>query len=163
MLRTVFGNIIVTINGVVMDYAAIKLPNEGKIFRVDGRFKIIVNEINACEEENIVECKIDGKHELPIKSFSESGENLTLISFEYNNTKLSIGTLGDIPGIDQEYMEDGIRIRSKKNAPINKCEFFVAWIEMHDKEKEEIYTWFAADPVYLRSFESPNQGDHNDN
>lgn len=124
----------------------IKLPNEGKNFRVDGRYKIIVNEIKN-DKENVIECKIDGKHELPIKSFSESGENLTLISFEYNNTKLSIGTIGDIPDIEQEYLKDGIRIRSKKTAPVNKFVFFVAWIEMNDKEKEEIFTWFAADPT----------------
>ena len=26
--------------------------------------------------------------------------------------------------------------------------FYVAWLEMIDLEKEDIYTWFAADPVY---------------
>lgn len=147
MLRIEFGNILVTINGSAINYMPIKLPNEGKNFRVDGRYKIIVSEIKENEEGNVIECKIDGKHELPIKSYSESGENLALISFECNNTKLSIGTLGDIPDIEHEYMTDGIRIRSKRNTPLNKVVFFIAWIEMNDKEKEEIFTWFAADPT----------------
>jgi len=147
MLQTEFGNILVTINGSVINYMPIKLPNEGKNFRVDGRYKIIISEIKENEEETVIECKIGGKRELPMNVYSESGENLTLISFEYNNTKLSIGTIGDIPDIEQEYMKDGIRIRSKKITPLDEFVFFVAWIEMNDKEKEEIFTWFAADPT----------------
>lgn len=88
-IKTELGNIIITINGQLLDYTSIKLANKGKNFTVDGRYQIMVDNILV----------------------SESGEDLALISFLYNNIKLSIGVEGDIPGVNYEYMNDRLRVK----------------------------------------------------
>lgn len=61
--------------------------------------------------------------------------------------KLSIGVQGDIPGVFNDYLDDRLRIRVTENASISRIDIFIAWITMDNIEKEEIYTWFAADPT----------------
>lgn len=45
------------------------------------------------------------------------------------------------------YLDDRLRIRVTENASISRFDIFIAWITMDNIEKEEIYTWFAADPT----------------
>lgn len=147
MLKTELGNIIISINGQIINYAPIKLANKGKSFTVDGRYQIIVDNTLISELETIIDCVIDCDKEVALCGYPESGECLALISFMYSNIKLSIGVEGDIPGVYYEYMNDRLRVRVTKSASINKLNFFIAWLTMHNKEQEEIYTWFAADPT----------------
>lgn len=149
MLKTELGNIIITINGQILDYEPIKLDNKGKNFTVDGRYQIVVDNILVSEIETIIDCIIDSNKVVSLCGYSESGEDLALISFLYNNIKLSIGVEGDISGVYYEYMNDRLRVKVSKSAALNKLNFFIAWITMNNKEQEEIYTWFAADPTLI--------------
>lgn len=148
MLKTELGNIIITINGQILDYTSIRLANKGKNYTVDGRYQVMVDNILVSEsEETIIDCILDDNKALALNGYSESGEDLALISFLYNNIKLSIGVEGDIPGVNYEYMDDRLRVKVTKSASLNSLTFFIAWLTMHNAEQEEIYTWFAADPT----------------
>ncbi len=146
MLKTELGSIIITINGEVLNYTPIKLENKGRNFTVDGRYRVIVDNIVVSELETIIDCILDNKV-LAFNAYSESGEDLALISFLYNNFKLSIGVEGDVSGVHYDYLNDRLRLRITKSASLNSLTFYIAWLTMHDIEQEEIYTWFAADPT----------------
>ncbi|MBC7765404.1 MAG: hypothetical protein H7Y41_02880 [Hyphomonadaceae bacterium] len=147
MLKTELGNVTITINGKKLVYMPITLENKGKNFTVDGRYQVIVDNILVSELETIIDCILDNNKALALNGYSESGEGLALISFLYNNIKLSIGAEGDIPGVYYEYMNDRIRVKVTKAASLNTLTFYIAWLTMHNIEQEEIYTWFAADPT----------------
>ncbi|WP_372999476.1 hypothetical protein [Lutispora sp.] len=146
MLITELGNICFIINGEVIQYIPIRLTNIGKQFRVDGRYKVEVKNINVCNGETNIDCLIDNKNTSPLNGYCESGEGLALISFVVNNVKLSIGVEGDIPGVYYEYMKDRLRIRVTKKASLKSLTFYIAWLTMSN-EQDEILTWFAADPT----------------
>lgn len=147
MLKTELGNIIITVNGQISDYTPIKLVNKGRNFTVDGRYQVIVDNILVFELETVIDCILNDNKSLDLNGYSESGEGLALISFLYNNIKLSIGVEGDIAGVYYEYMIDRLRVKVTKSASLNSLTFFIAWLNMHNTEQEEIYTWFAADPT----------------
>lgn len=147
MLKTELGNIIITINGQILDYKPIRLANKGKNFTVDGRYQAIVDNISVSELETVIDCIVDDNKALALNGYSESGEGLALISFLYNNIKLSLGVEGDIAGVYYEYMDDRLRVKVTKSASLNSLTFFIAWLTMHNTEQEEIYTWYAADPT----------------
>ena len=146
MIKTNIGNIDILINGHNLDYSWFELPNKGNQFKVDGRFCIVVDNIPD-KGETVIDCILQNQNSLPINVYAEPGENLALISFMINNKKLSIGVQGDIPGVFYDYLNDRLRIRVTENASISRFDIFIAWITMNNFEKEEIYTWFAADPT----------------
>ncbi len=149
MIKTDIGNIMVTVDEAVLDYKSIKLANNGKNFKVDGRYQVTVDNIVVCNSETVIDILIDDRKVLDLKGYSESGERLALISFMHNNIKLSIGVEGDLQGVYYEYMNDRLRVKITNTASINTLIFFIAWLKMDNKELEEIYTWFAADPTLI--------------
>jgi len=146
MIKTNIGNVDILINGQSFNYIPIKLPNVGKQYKVDGRYKVVVDKI-AAKDETEIECILQNQNTLPLKVNIEPGEDLALLSFMINNMKLSIGVQGDITGVLYDYLNDRLRIRLTKYALITKLDINIAWITMDDIEKEKIYTWFAADPT----------------
>lgn len=146
MIKTNIGNIDILINGHNIDYSWFELPNKGNHFKVDGRFSIMVDNIPD-KEETVIDCILHNQNSLPINVYAEPGEDLALISFMINNMKLSIGVQGDRPGVFYDYLNDRLRIRVTENASISRFDIFISWITMDNIEKEEIYTWFAADPT----------------
>ena len=133
-------------NGQKVNYSMFELPNKGNQIKVDGRFHIVVDNIMD-KEETVIDCILKNQNSVPISVYAEPGEDLALISFMVNNMKLSIGVQGDLPGVFYDYLNDRLRIRVTKNATISKFDIYIAWIAMDNVEKEEIYTWFAADPT----------------
>lgn len=146
MLRTNIGNVDILIDGQNFDYGLLELPNKGDQYEVDGRFKIVVDNI-LDKEETVIDCILQNKKGEPFNVIAEPGEGLVLVSFMINNMKLSIGVQGDIPGVFYDYLNDSLRIRITKNATISRLDIYIAWITMENIEKEELYTWFAADPT----------------
>lgn len=146
MIKTNIGNIDILINGHNIDYSWFELSNKGNHFKVDGRFSNVVDNIPD-KEETVIDCILQNQNSLPINVYAEPGEDLALISFMINNMKLSIGVQGDRPGVFYDYLNDRLRIRVTENASISRFDIFIAWITMDNIEKEEIYTWFAADPT----------------
>ena len=146
MIEANIGNINILINGHNLDYSWFELPNKGNQFNVDGRFRIVVDNIPD-KEETVIDCILQNQNNVPINGYAEPGEDLALISFMISNMKLSIGVQGDIPGVFYDYLYDRLRIRVTEIASISRFDIFIAWITMDNIEKEEIYTWLAADPT----------------
>lgn len=146
MIKANIGDLIIMINGQYFDYCAYEMPTMGKQFKVDGRYRILIDNI-PLNEETVMDCILQSQHREHLIVLSEPGEDLALISFMFKNMKLSIGVEGDIPGVKYDYLNDRLRIRVSEYASISKLDVFIAWLTMNNIEKEEIYTWFAADPT----------------
>ena len=146
LLNTILGDIEISINGQIVIYNVIELPNKGGNFNVDNRYEITVDKIDDYKSDVNVDCKLNCS-EYNCKSGSESGENLEMISFWCDNKKLSIGSEGELQGVKYKYLENGINIVIEKTAPISSLKFYVAWITMSNRDVEDIYTWFGADPT----------------
>lgn len=140
------GNILVMVNEKEVNFSVKKLPIISESFSVNERYKITFNIEHFVYNEVNIKCVFQPKEENDLLSCIESGENLALISFYLGDTKLSIGTEGDIPQIHYRYLDNGLEL--KTNLKIPEIVFYVAWVKMKDKEIEDIYTWFAADPSF---------------
>lgn len=143
---TELGEINILINGKEISYNDIECINQSQYFSVKERHKLICNIPKQLENDINIKCVIDTNGDKQIISCPETGENLALISFYKRKSKLSIGTKGDIQGIKYVYLDNGIELRMQKN--LGQVIFYVAWLEMEDTEREDIFTWFAADPAY---------------
>jgi len=145
MLRTPIGTVDVLINGKSYNYKIRKLRNRDRTFTVDGRYMIIVGISN--DQDIVVECKLTDFTGDDAKGSIESGARLALTSFYRDNIKLSIGVEDEISGVQCSYIDYGIEVALSKEACLQLVVFGIAWITMNDAEKEDIYTWFAADPT----------------
>lgn len=143
MIKSPVGEIVIMRNGEMVDYISVPLKKSGKNYTVDERYKI---ELEIQEAGgNIVEC-ILAMDEAEFQGYSESGEELEMISFQQGDIKLSIGTKGDISGYSYEYEPDRLRLKINEKTSINRIVFYVAWITKYS-DSNDIYTWFAADPT----------------
>lgn len=139
------GKVHVFINQKEIECKIKELPCHSKLFDVNRRFKIeykLPEQLNSYE----IECKFKPDKHAKLIANVETGENLALISFYLDNIKLSIGTKGDIPGVKYTYFDYGMKLNVESK--LSEIVFFVAWTKITDIEKEDIYTWFAADPSY---------------
>lgn len=80
MIKTNIGNIDILINGQYLGYSWFELPNKGNQFKVDGRFRIVVDNIPN-KEETVIDCILQNQNSIPAKVYAEPGEDLALISF----------------------------------------------------------------------------------
>jgi len=152
MLKTSLGTIEILINGQKRAYKSTKLKNKGKQFSVDGRYKLTVDIPLDCDDI-VVECVLADYADNDSRNGRDSGERLALTSFYHENTKLSIGAEDEIPYTYCDYADCGLRIKISKQAGLRRLIFGIAWIKMQDIAKEDIYTWFAADPTLYTSYE----------
>lgn len=148
MLFTDLGEINVTINGIIQQIKAVKLGNRDKRYTVDGRYKIVVD-IPEISDKLSVECTLTSYSPINITKIVESGERVAILSFYYEKKKLSIGVEDERVGIQCEYIDNGINVVVSNNANVQTLVFYVAWLTMQDGEKEDIFTWFAADPTVI--------------
>ncbi len=147
MLKTPIGIIDVLINGKSNYYKSIELINSVKNFSVDGRYKVIVDIPINKVHDLVIECKLFEFTGDNAKGYIESGERLALISFYRDNIKLSIGVEDETNNVKCSYIDYGLKVILSKEAHLQQIIFGIAWVSMRDKEVEDIYTWFAADPT----------------
>jgi len=147
MLKTPIGTLDILLNGERSDYIFTKLNTCERNFSVEGRYKVIVNIPISRSQDIAIECKLIDFVGDNAKGNIESGEKLALISFYHDNIKLSVGTEDEIKGVSSSYIDYGLKVIISKTAIIQHIAFGLAWIDMKDREIEDIYTWFAADPT----------------
>lgn len=147
MIKTPIGIINILVNGEKSNYELRELTKVGKNFLVDERFEVIVDIPQNANKDTMIECKITDSYVNNIKRIVESGEQLVLISLYSDNLKLSIGTEDKTPNIFYTYTNYGLSITVPKDTNMQRIVFRIAWINMHNKAMEDIYTWFAADPT----------------
>lgn len=149
MLQTPIGTIDISINEKSYNYKLVELNNVERNFSVDGRYKVIVDVPPNTAQDIIVECRLTDFIGDNAKGCRESGEQLALISFYNDKIKLSIGVEDEISNVNCSYIDYGLKVNISKEAHLQQIAFGIAWISMKDKETEDIYTWFAADPTLL--------------
>ena len=145
-MYTELGEIKVIVNGKEVPYNSVELINHNQYFSVERRFKLICDVSKQTLGDINIKCKIEIKKDIKVTSCSETGENLALISFYWGKNKLSIGTKGDVAGVKYSYWDDSVVLEMQENP--GQIIFYVAWLEMIEPDREDIYTWFAADPAY---------------
>ncbi len=142
------GNVKITIDGVNFDYVAEPLPKRTKWFEVDGRYRVRVP-VPVSEDRSKINCFLDFPESKDITGGADSGQDLALVSFDMEDTKVSIGTIGDLFQFRYDYMANGISVSIPTSYGKDHVYFAIAWLKMIDKERQDIYTWFAADPSYF--------------
>lgn len=143
---TELGKVRILINGRERSYNSIELVNHNRYFSVKKRYKLICNIPEQLDKDINIKCILEINKHKQVESGVETGENLALISFWWDENKLSIGTKGDIKGVNYSYFKNAIKMSMQKN--MKQVIFYVAWLKMTDPEREDIYTWFGADPTY---------------
>ena len=154
MIETILGEIEITINDKKVDYRYSRLSNKEKNFEVDGRYKIIIDleQISGNEDkDNVVAAKLIKTSDNNIKECVESGERLAMLSFYSDNKKVSIGAEDERPGVLCTYDNSSVKVLISPKATIFQVTFGIAWITWRECERQEIYTWFAADPTMYKA------------
>lgn len=142
-LPTPLGPVQIFADGQAIPYRCTALPLQGRRFRVEGRWRLdcLLPDTTAPVE---VVCRIAVNETRLVTAWPETGEALALMSFRWGDSKLSIGTEGDLPGVSYCYEKNGMRLRFL-NGPV-WISLYLAWLTMTEPDREEIYPWFAADP-----------------
>jgi hypothetical protein len=171
MLDTPFGNIIIKLNGIPIDYTIEELPLKfstlrvENLFTVSGRYKLTPN----LSDKRIsfplyLGCYANATKLKPSNmSGIESGERLWLVTLYSDKVKMSIGAYDDLDGIegndgtdfddeweklyDKGNTETGIEIFVSRKEMLPDAYFCVSWMYYSDlkKNKENIYKDFSDD------------------
>lgn len=140
MIKTPLGQIEVRKNGTIIPYNPFPLTKETKWFSVEGRYGFILEDLSPKTKLSITVAITEAEK---IEKDVEPGERLSVISLETNEVKVSIGTTGDIPGMDYQYLENGLILCA--DTFFEKLLVVVAWKYL-DSAEDGINTWFAVDP-----------------
>lgn len=119
-----------------------ELNNKSRYFQVNKRYRlnILLPDNNIRGELTFA---IDIRNAGQIRVIEETGENLFAVSYYYGNSKICIGTVGDLP--DLEYgCENGI-IKIDGLFVEKEVVFLLSYVD-ECNESTEISSWFAADP-----------------
>ena len=149
MLKTPFGNIVICVRNEIVEYNPVQLEPVyiGQlgfpVFEVEGRFRIKMSNL---DKPISVSCTFIAEEEY--SSGINSGERLALKSWDKGQQILSIGTEDEIPGIEVRYLDNGLEVISSENSNVTDIVFQIAWMTIQYPEKEDSYTWYAADPTY---------------
>ena len=155
MLDTPLGIIQIKVDDVITQCDFVELCTERTgglglpLFKVSGRYKAIIKTTDFLLPFSCT-CEFSAHPEYDDTNV-EPGEQLVLKSWYRDNLKISIGTEDDEnndKGFSVECLDDGLRIIANRTYKMNELVFCVAWTYLSDVEKEDIYTWFAADPSY---------------
>ena len=149
MLKTQFGNIVITFDGVSVPFSIIPISNKRLFPDVDGAF--MLKYLYAYDgKPHTLRCYLDMRN---ITGYSESGERLEAISFYEQDRKLTIGCEGWFGepkeygyDYDGSYLDNGLEIEITPHTKSKAFLFGVSWL-VHCTDKNEVQTWFAADPT----------------
>lgn len=148
MFSTPLGYLSISVDGHAIQISPSLLPVKTDLFVVDGRYGFSLT-LPRQEQNSVIEALFSNFEESGWECGVESGERLALISFNKKDTKVSLGTEGDIAGIEYEYLPFGIRLVISPECSRRMFRFIVAWITTDNMERDEIFTWFAADPMFI--------------
>lgn len=147
MVQTIFGTLMVKVDGIEREYCVNELPNFLRGRHIEKRYILHVEVEDFSKKLNcILEIRLLSNERFP-KANIESGENLFAVSFTEGSKSLCIGVEGDIPGINYRSADDGIILDISADAPIKCVRIAVAWMYV-DSPSDSILTWLAADPNY---------------
>ena len=137
MIKTPLGQIEVKKNGTIIPYKPFPLTQKSKYFSVEGRYGFILESLPPKTKLSVTVATPEVEK---IKMDIEPGEQLSVISLETNSVKVSIGTTGEIPGMDYQYLENGLSLCA--DTFFEKLLIVVAWKYLVSAE-DGINTWFA--------------------
>lgn len=144
-LSTPLGPVEILADGRLVPYRCTALPLQTRQFQVEGRWRLDCLLPGTSAPVEVV-CRIAADPTLSVSCGPETDEALALLSFTWNNYKLSIGTEGDLPGVTYHYEERGLRLRFLTGP--GGVSFYLAWLPMTDPVRQELYPWLAADPSW---------------
>ena len=151
MLKTQFGNIVITFDGESVPFSIIPIANEHLFPDVNGAF--MLKYVYACDDKaHTLHCFLDACN---VTGYPESGERLEAIAFYEQGGKLTIGCEGwfgepEEYGYDYDgsYLSNGLEIVITSHTKSKDFLFGVSWLD-HCTDENEVQTWFAVDPTIV--------------
>ena len=145
-MRTVlkpFGSLKLTVDANEVDYTMIPLTTTGAAtgYSVDFRGKILLA-LPPSLSDTAVTCTIENDHDL--QGGSDTGEDLSAVTFDLHDHRLTIGTAGDLPDRTFIYMKNGLRVVLTPCAQMREISFCVAEKKL-EGQAASVDTWLAAD------------------
>ena len=147
-MRTVlkpFGSLKLTVNAKEVEYAIIPLKTTGEAtgYSVDFRGKILLA-LPPSLSDTAVTCTIENETHHDLQGGSDTGEDLSAITFDWNDHRLTIGTVGDLPDRTSIYMKNGLKVILRPCAQMREISFCVAEKKLNG-QAACVDTWLAAD------------------
>ena len=147
-MRTVlepFGGVCVTIDSKEVEYAMIPLETAGEAtgYAVDFRGKMVLP-LPASNADVVVTCTLENESQPVFEGGSDTGENLSAVTFDFSDHRLTIGTIGDLPDRDYDYLRNGLRVVMKPCARAREITFCIAEKRLHG-DADSADTWLAVD------------------
>ena len=152
MLKTPYGNILISFDDKNTDFIPKEIPSDIKLCPdVCGVYLLVFDYISDNVNHSL-KCYL----ETDAKGDVESGEHLDAISFYINEGKITIGCESDF-GMPEEggydfdgtYLDNGLEINIEPSTQSRKFVFAVSWL-LHCTEENDVQTWFASDPFTYR-------------
>lgn len=141
-METEFCSLEIYVNKNKTHYEVTELNNESQYFKVDKRYKLRLL-LPDSHEHLLITCRINIKNSENIHVIQETGEDLFAVSFYFNNSKICIGTIGDLPGLIYTNTNNSIDIYG--DFCDNNFVFYLSYIKLRN-EGSDLSAWFAADP-----------------
>ena len=149
MLKTQFGNIVITFDGESVPFSVIPIANDHLFPDVNGAF--VLKYTYVCDEKaHTLHCFLDACNMI---GTPESGERLEAIAFYKQGGKLTIGCEGwfgypEEYGYDYSgsYLVNGLEITITPHTKSREFIFCIAWLD-HCTDENDAQTWLAADPT----------------
>lgn len=141
-----FETLLITLNGCAVPATPRMLACKTARFAVDGRCDYSFS-LPKQTGRAVIEARFPALEAEGWDCGAESGERLALISFYKNKTKISLGTEGDLEGVGYHYLPSGLRLEVPPQYGGRTFHFTVAWLTSETLERDEIFTWLAADPA----------------
>ena len=126
-MNTLFGELVVEVNGKNIDFIAIEISNEFRHFRVDKRYLITLDYMRVLGDNTVITCYIPNARCCLFGS--STGEDLAQVTFESYRKKMSIGTFGDLLGVTYSYPNFGIQLNVSSEADYKNFTFLIAWCD----------------------------------
>lgn len=118
-----------------------KLTNDGKNFHVSQRYRVIVP---LCTKNRYINAELIITNNVKFSNVGlETGEDLYAVSYYWDNNKMTIGTLGDLPQIHYDFTSYSISVSGLY--PKTNLIFYLAYVN-DINVYTELSTWLAVDP-----------------
>ncbi|MDR1563723.1 MAG: hypothetical protein LBS74_02065 [Oscillospiraceae bacterium] len=152
-LQTPIGQISIYLDNEPIPFKIKQLPlNKEHISDINGRYSLTVEFENDSLTHSL-KCMFDNYPTEEIKNSKESGEDFESLSFYYGKLKLTLGAEGENFNSGKfdytiSYLKNGLQYDINPKTASKSFLFGVAWI-VNSNEKNEVQTWYAADPSLM--------------
>jgi hypothetical protein len=171
MMHTPFGDIVLSVDGVEIDYVPNQLESHDNIFPdLSARYSIVVP-YRKSDGIKRISCWLRKFQNVDFEASSDAGERLEEMAFYSDTTKMAIGAFGDFGYSDEDsfiltdhaksygfdyigaYIENGVEYHICEETAEQASIFGISWITPYIGEDgpddNDYQTWYGSDPALM--------------